>query len=440
MSSEREHAGCLPVLALDFGTGSNKAALYAADGTRLALARTEPGNWLEATARLRAELGPHAAIGLSTQTPTLVFCDESGRSLCDPIPWHDTRAGGEAGELLATPEQTRREWFGFDLPVGAASTPAKLLWMKRNLPDVWSQTRWVMQPKDYVAFHLTGQASTDHWCAKGIAHFETARPWLDRDVCPPLRFPYEANGCTTGGVPVSVGWSDALAGILALGAWHQPRAFVLAGTSEIVGASGRGYARAPGLFHVPASVLNLAGLELHYGPTEAGGASLEWLARIAGRTPECLLSLVKPGPCPILFRPYLNGERAPYWDHTLTAAFTGLRTEHGLADMAAAVLQGVALHERLVLETAGAGEPVALAGGAARNPVWNQIRADVLQRPLLVAQDPETSLRGAALLAWELLEPGILRDPPGGWFSADPVQPDGSAAGYYAEMMKAFRL
>jgi len=41
---------------------------------------------------------------------------------------------------------------------------------------------------------------------------------------------------------------------------------------------------------------------------------------------------------------------------------------------------------------------VVVTGGQARNPVWLQIKADVLGRPLTVLEDAEATLLGAALL------------------------------------------
>ena len=77
---------------------------------------------------------------------------------------------------------------------------------------------------------------------------------------------------------------------------------------------------------------------------------------VVDRTPEQALALLpeRVTPVDIVFRPYLAGERAPYWNHKLTATFEGLRGGNGPADLLAAALQGVALQERLVLETAGA--------------------------------------------------------------------------------------
>ncbi len=467
------------VLALDLGTSGCKGALYTEGGQRVALASAEyavvrphpnwaeqaPADYLETARRVCRELqfegASIAALGFSTQTPTLVFCDDQGTAVAPAIVWQDTRAEDEAAWLEAhTSQSTRREWFGADLPLGAASTSPKLLWMARHSAPQWTRTRWVVQPKDYVAFHLTGEIAADAWCAKGIAHLDTGAmhpAWMDllaknASISPRLLKPEAISGRVVredwgipAGTPVITGWSDALAGILATGALHrQGHGFVLAGTSEIVGMSRTESPQADGLFRVPGDLIDLEGLELHFGPTQAGGASLEWAARLFGRTPGQLLeSLPGCGLSEIVFRPYLYGERAPYWNHSLTATFEGLNAGHGMAEMTHAILQGVALQEKLVLARAERGQPVdevMLAGGAARDPRWNQLRANVLQRRCVVMDDIEASLRGVAVLAWAAVKPGFLKRPPEGWFSGEELLPEPQWGPVSERLMERFRL
>ncbi len=468
------------VLSLDLGTGSAKGALYTRAGERVALSSVDypvarpaagfveqrPEDYVDAareiTRRLVRESPSIAAVGFSTQTPTLVFCDAAGRPVAPAILWQDTRAGDEAAWLLEHADAAaRRAWFGLELPIGAATAPAKLLWMARHASETWHATRWVMQPKDYVAAQLTGRFTTDHWCAKGLAHFPSGTPNTDylklldksESPCPVVRFPNETNGTVTasaaeawsldGGTPVTVGWSDALAGILATGALHEAgRGFVLSGTSEIVGIGRHSGPHASGLFLVPPEVLPIRDLELHYGPTHAGGSCLEWVAALFSISVEQALAALPDGLTDIVFRPYLEGERAPYWDHTLTAHFDGLRAQHRMPDLVHAVLQGVALHERLVLEHAGcdASAPVVIAGGAARHQGWNQLRANILQRRILVMEDAEASLRGAALLAWSATGELTLSDPPPTWFASGELEPNTSLATQSNILMSRFRL
>jgi xylulokinase len=107
---------------------------------------------------------------------------------------------------------------------------------------------------------------------------------------------------------------------------------------------------------------------------------------------------------PALFLPFLSGERTPYWEPTLRAAWFGLHRQHGATDLAYAILEGVAFLNRTVLERAEAaigkktGE-IRFGGGGAANATWCQIKADVTGRPVAVAAAPQPGLLGCAIAA-----------------------------------------
>jgi xylulokinase len=111
---------------------------------------------------------------------------------------------------------------------------------------------------------------------------------------------------------------------------------------------------------------------------------------------------------PILFLPSLVGERVPHWDPALRGAFLGLTRTHGAADVARAVMQGIALNNLTVLQRAEAATGRRAAelrlGGGGATPGWAQIRADVLGRPVVLAQTPEPGLLGCAITAFAALE------------------------------------
>jgi xylulokinase len=125
-----------------------------------------------------------------------------------------------------------------------------------------------------------------------------------------------------------------------------------------------------------------------------GGASFAEMDRLAATVP--------PGAEGLLFHPYLQGERAPYWDPLLRADFVGLTMRHGQAHFARALYEGIAFSIRDLLETAkGFGlefGATRLIGGGARSPTWRQIMADVTG---LLIEKPENAdaSYGAALLA-----------------------------------------
>ena len=105
-----------------------------------------------------------------------------------------------------------------------------------------------------------------------------------------------------------------------------------------------------------------------------------------------------------LFLPHLSGERAPLWDASARGTFLGLDNSMGRAEIARAVLEGVAMSVRLAfaaLDTSAGmrAEVLNCGGGGFTSDRWNQIRADVLGRELrrLAVRDP--GALGAAALA-----------------------------------------
>jgi xylulokinase len=159
----------------------------------------------------------------------------------------------------------------------------------------------------------------------------------------------------------------------------------------------------------------------YYFPTgtiQCAGGSFDWLERLLRcATPEeaddasarriyddltSAAATAPPGARGLLFLPHLIGERSPYWNPIARGGFVGLTMAHGRAEMARAVLEGVALNLRSVLEAFRGLETeitgMRLIGGAARSPVWRQIIADVYGLPLLLPQllSEATSL-GAAI-------------------------------------------
>jgi xylulokinase len=234
------------------------------------------------------------------------------------------------------------------------------------------------------------------------------------DVAPPVAHAWTSRGVVTDGasrafglppgVPVSVGWSDAVAAMLAVGAFEGPAAFILTGTSSIVGVTtSQAIAPHPRLLELPSTCAPLA---VHYGPTESSGASIEWLARLLRcEVSEALelASSARVDPQGPVFVPYLSGERAPVWRTDVRAVAFGLGAKHGPAELARAVVEGVCLSEADVLaiaeEHAGTSSAtVAVAGrGAAESP-WREGRLAALGKSVHVLAEPDASALGAAML------------------------------------------
>ena len=431
---EREKGPYL--IGVDVGTTSVKAALIETDG-RIArsfsrpvattrpgpgLAEQNPADWTACVDAALHELtdglpsGAVAALGLCSQVNTHVFVDSRGEALRPAILWQDGRCGDEAAALDAqvTPEDKLKYW-GAPLPIDASHVLSRMAWVARHEPDIWRRTRWVMAPKDYCLLKLTGEAVADPMSAFGVVDQTLAYvPELIALVpgaaerLPPLQGLTARIGRILPGLPgagtrVANATMDAWAGLLGAGATRQGDGVYLSGTSEVGGIVSRERHPTPGVIAFP----ECEGLTLHAGPTQAGGASVAWLANLLGRDPADICELAARAdpdrPTPI-FLPHLQGERAPIWDIDARGCFAGLDGSMGAPELALAVLEGVAYSVRWLFEALDASAGAAPrrlrhAGGGARSDVWRQIRADVLDREIERVEGLDSGLVGAAILA-----------------------------------------
>ena len=423
-------------LGLDFGTSSAKGLLLDGGGTVVTrhtvpypstygpegVAEQDPSVYLAAVREIVGACGasaPIQGIGLSGQTPTLILVDTEGEPVRPALTWQDHRASAEAEELSHI-FGSAELLVGTSLPWTAAYVPAKLLWLSRHEPANVSRTRWLLQPKDFVGLRLTGSPHSDPWSSKGLCRVDTGQPVTDllsytgwsAHSAPPIAPAWSLRGKVTdaaaaafglkAGTPVAVGWSDAVAAMLAAGVFDRPTGFVLAGTSSIVGLS---------VDHAPSGVSRLmtipetcAPLAVCYGPTESSGASIEWLARVLGRDIAEVLELAASAREDIpVFIPYIAGERAPVWRTDLRGSFAGVSIDDGPEAVALAVVMGVCLSEADVLDVAEeqAGKrstEIHVAGRGAGDPPWRDARLAALGRPMSVLDEPAASAFGAAML------------------------------------------
>lgn len=443
------------LLGIDIGTSGCRAAVYSQTGHPLAshsipYSLTRPhSRWVEqdadsyweaardAVRRLIFEVGSEAeivAIGICGQSPTLVLVDAAGGPIRPAIIWQDTRAIAEADHLRAL--RSDAEWaqiFGMALPVDASYPPARLLWLRTHEPATLSRCHAILQPKDFLVHRLTGAFISDIWSSKGLLHQGTGQPitayrdllGINPALAPRGVRPRDVAGLVTEaaatllglpvGIPVVAGWTDSHAAILASGALiADGEAFDIAGTSEIIGITApRPATVAGGVLLSPLFDPDAPNRVLVYGPTQTGADALRWAVESvlaipagAGRYEAAMemATSVPPGAEGLVFLPYLDGERTPLWDPHARGVLMGLSRVHTAAHIVRAIMEGVAFSVRHVLEVAEqqAGlraERIRLAGGGIRNAAWNQIKADILGRPVVTMADPDASVLGAAMLA-----------------------------------------
>jgi xylulokinase len=117
-----------------------------------------------------------------------------------------------------------------------------------------------------------------------------------------------------------------------------------------------------------------------------------------------VISEVPAGSGGIIFTPWLHGNRCPFEDPLARGMFFNLSLNSGKAAMIRAVVEGIILHQKWMLESVRRSFPVKgplrFVGGGALSPVISQIMADIMEMPVqLVAEPQNAGASGAALTA-----------------------------------------
>jgi xylulokinase len=398
-----------------------------------------PQAWWQALEQAVAELrasAPEAwrqvrAIGLSGQMHGVVALDGAGQVLRPAILWNDGRSGAECVALEAAVPTSRQITGNLAMP---GFTAPKLLWLRTHESALFAQIRQVLLPKDWLGLQLTGQAVSEMSDAAGTLWLDVAqRQWsaimleacgLDLSNMPRLVEGSESRGTLLPAlaqrwglsptVQVAGGGGDNAASAVGVGAVHSGQGFVSLGTSGVLFLVGASYQAAPALaVHAFAHALPQRWHQMAVMLSAA--SAFGWVTQLTGSTSEAQLSQAVEGLAPAhrarapIFLPYLSGERTPHNNPQASGSFVGLRTEHGAANLAYAVMEGVcfglmdgqaAMAQGAALN-AGPGPALSLVGGGARSDVWGQMLASGLNCPL---QRPigahAAAALGAARLAW----------------------------------------
>ena len=418
-------------LGIDVGTSSVKAVLMDGSGqlvgqgsAPLTVERPQPlwseqnpDAWWKATVEaVRAlpakERQAVKGIGLSGQMHGATLLDAADKPLRPAILWNDGRSEAECVELEKLEPRSREITGNLAMP---GFTAPKLLWVKHHEPDIFSKVKTVLLPKDYVRLKLNGEKAGDMSDNAGTLWLDVAkRDWSDamlkatsltRANMPKAVEGTAATGKLTAavaselGVPqvvVAGGGGDNAASAVGVGVVAPGQAFLSLGTSGVLfvvtdkfrpnpAKAAHAFCHCiPGVWHQMSVILTAA-------------AAIDWVTQLTGykNVVETVAAAEKRGlhkQTPI-FLPYLSGERTPHNDAHARGVFFGLSAETTSADLAYAVLEGVAFAFADgidVLKEAGSkiGD-VTVVGGAARLPYWGPMLASALDVPLTYREGGE---------------------------------------------------
>lgn len=502
------------ILSIDLGTSGPKVGLVSTEGevvawefepTPLVLvpgggAEQRPDDWWAAikaaTARLLARglipIDEIVALSCTTQWSGTVAVDRDGHPLTNAIIWMDSRGARHVRGITGG----RVTVQGYSIPklltwlrlTGGVPTHsgkdsiAHILFIKKELPEVYRNTFKFLEPKDYLNLRLTGRCAasyesiTLHWLTdnRKIANVVyddrlVAMSTVDRAKLPDLRravdvlgpvLPEIADELGLGRhVQVVVGTPDLHAAAIGSGMVRDYEPHLYIGTSSWLAC------------HVPFKKSDLRrnmaslpsaipGRYLLINEQECAGACLNFLkdnilyARddlaIGAPPPDVYRVLDRvaetapAGSDKLIFTPWLYGERTPIDDHTVRGGFFNQSLRTTRAHLVRAVFEGVAYNARWLLKYVEAFvhrrmDAISMVGGGANSDVWCQIHADVLERPIRQVKDPQlASLRGVAFLAAIALGHLTFDDVPGRVRVARTYEPEPTHRRVYDELFREF--
>ena len=430
------------LLGIDYGTGGCKVTAIGTDGAfageasveyptfhdRPGWSEQEPDDWwtalcaaLRKLAEKGLDLGDVAACALDGSTHNAVLMDGAFRPVRRTIMWTDQRATAECEELRA--KWGERIFSAcYQMPAPTWTLP-QMMWLKANEPDVLEKTEHVLFVKDYVRHLLTGEAATDRIEAQGTLFYDMkAGGWdaelvemagLRMESLPRFIAPTDVAGRVTAsaaaatglpeGTPVVCGSSDSAVEDYGAGA-VEPGDLILklatAGNVNAMTAEPHPHPKTLTYSHI------VPGMWYSVSATNAAALCQRWMRDTWGfegyGAMDAEASASPPGANGVMFHPYLQGERCPYWDADLRASFTGVSIASRRADFCRAVMEGVAFSlrdcYRTLEEMRLPVKRIFLIGGGARSRIWSEIVANVFNCTAAVPEPGDASF-GACLLA-----------------------------------------
>lgn len=456
-------------VAIDLGTSVLKVGLVSLSGTvawavsyelvtsltRDGGAEQDPAEWWRLTcdavkAAVRSGAvrpGQIVAVSVTGLWGSTVPVAGDGAPVGPGLLWLDSRGARHAKRRFGGPVfgySPRQLAIWVRKTAGAPSTSGAdsighMLYLELDRPEIAKAARWYLEPVDYVSMRFTGTAAaspasmTGAWLTDN-RHLDrlsydsglVRMAGVDPDKLPPLRptgsviGPVLPDVADTLGLPSGVlvvtGTPDLHSAAAGTGTMDGRRCHVALSTSSWVScavpfkktAASQQIASVPGV---------LPGSYLVVDNHETAGACLRWFRdQVIGTVPgggvrprfDALTELAAaapPGAGGVVFTPWLAGGRSPVDDRNSRAGFHNLSLIADLPAMTRAVLEGVAYHNRWLLEaverfTRRRLDPVRIFGGGALSDLWCQIHADVMNRAVERMADPvHVNLRGSAILA-----------------------------------------
>jgi gluconokinase len=442
------------IIGIDIGTTNTKAVAFTDGGEVLANAvfsyaaftaadgahELDPRQLLEAVLTVLKEALAQtsgreglAGVSFSCAMHSLIAVDSRGEPLTRAVTWADLRSKPFADELKAS-EAGRRIYRQTGTPIAPMSPLCKLLWLRRQQPEVFGRAAKFISIKEYIWWRLFGKYQVDYSIASATGLFDIYNFTWHREslelagireglLSEPVPATHQESALSPDhrlpglpeGLPFIIGGSDGCLANLGSNAVLPGETALTIGTSGAIRMTTTvpKYDPAERIFqYILTDQFYVSG-----GATNNGGGAVQWYAGNfgGGRSVQELTSAagdVAPGSDGLIFLPYLLGERAPIWNADARALFFGIRSGHEQRHFMRAVLEGISysLYQVGVSleETIGPMQHIYASGGFTHSRIWLQIVADVFGKEVYTTNGADASAIGACIMGFYSI--GIIPD------------------------------
>lgn len=417
------------LLGVDVGTTSLKAAVFDENANRIMTLTKDytlnvSGDFVEFPAdgywqmlqEVLEEVSPRFdlyAMSIDTQCETLILADEEGNPLADAVVWLDNRAAKQADELRSVfGEKKVYEVTG--QPEITATWPAcKLLWFRRERPEIFRKMKKVFLLEDYLLWKLTGRFITEQTLQSSSVYFDIHRRiwWqemldflgLTESCLPSVLKSGEVVG-EYRGIKVVTGAMDQVAGAIGAGVVEKGIVSEMTGTTMAAFVPTDTVPAYRADSKIPCH-LNYDGSYALLLWSSTAGIALKWFRNqfcesFDFKELDALAEQVPPGSAGLTFLPYLCGSTMPKYDPEARGVFYGLTLEHTRGHAVRSILESVACMLKRNLDYINVDySEVRTMGGGAQSPLWCRIKADMTGKTFVTLKSDETACLGSAILA-----------------------------------------
>lgn len=375
-------------------------------------------------------------IGVDSQREAVVPVDARGRRLANSLIWLDRRTVTQSKEI-AKRIPLRKVIRTTGVPINYFYSATKIMWMQEEQPTLFNRTKCFLFPKDYVAFKLTGERATDYSMASRTMLFDIQKKKWSDEICDSLNIPVallppvlessavvgevsSEGSAATGlqqGIPVVIGGGDRPVEAIGAGVAEPGHFNIGTGTATVITTplAKPNVDMKGGIDCCCHAVPNTWEYEVVISTT---GASLRWFrdnfsyeevqkSKKTGLDPYVYLGKlagrVQPGSDGLFYYPYPMGATAPKFDAMARAVFYGLTLTHTRAHFVRSIFEGIAFQYEecleLIEELGLRVKEASIVGGEARSSLWNQIKADIISRPIRRPMIEDAAALGSAILS-----------------------------------------